>query len=790
MNVNNDQADSILKRYQRARDIEQSASVEGMVKNASIYPNWIDGCDQFWYLRRGTEGHQFRIVDAAEGTNTLAFDHAILAGALSEASGQTVDPKRLPINELIIKYEERGDKGTSKELEFVAFNEKWRVDKYHQCKQIFQAPAHWTVSPDGKKAIFLRDNNLWLHDISSGDEREITSDGAPSYAYGKLPERVNLVGSFANTFQQPEGLWSLDSNKFFSMQTDERLVESLTVTSYAPRGGDIRPKSIQTKYALPGDQNIASYRLVIIDVNAEKIQDVSHPPIMDAVLWAGPFSGNRAWWSQDGERTYFLDMSRGQQQIRAMVFNLQTDETNILFEEYSETYIDLSLSFESPAAMMPLPETDELLWFSERSGWGHLYLYDLKKGVLKSKVTQGEWLVREILSFDKERRQVYIQAGGRVADRDPYYCEVCRVDIDTGELTVLASDDCHFEAYRAGRPHGNVLTYREGATHYSQAVSPSCNYVVVTRARVDQAPVTELINRDGHRQLEVEVADISGLPDSWQWPEPVKLKSAVGDIDLYGLVFRPNDFDPNQSYPILDLAHTNPFYSVVPKGGLVGFARHAFYLASAFAELGFIVVIIDGRGTCNRSKAFHDHAYGRVHKGSDLEDHIAGIRQLAARYSYMDLDRVGITDSDGSNSPAYGLLAYPDFYKVGASSSIWDVRLLTQSETYQGFPNDSNYADSVLGELSGNLKGKLLMIQGIMDPYFPLCGVLQLTDALVRENKDFDLVILPNGGHGRFSDHYGLRRMWDYLVRHLLEIEPPKDFILKNGLEYALDNGS
>ena len=238
---------------------------------------------------------------------------------------------------------------------------------------------------------------------------------------------------------------------------------------------------------------------------------------------------------------------------------------------------------------------------------------------------------------------------------------------------------------------------------------------------------------------------------------------------------------------MLDLAHTNTFYNIVPKGGFVGFPRHLFYLASAFAELGFITVIIDGRGTCNRSKAFHDHAYGQVHKGSDLADHVAGIQQLAVRYPYMDLERVGITDSDGSNGPVYGLLAYPDFYKVGASSSVWDVRLLTQGETYQGLLPTANYMQSVLGTMAGNLKGKLLMVQGVLDPFFPLSGALQLVDAFVRENKDFDFVILPNGGHGRFSDQYGLRRMWDHLVLHLLGTQPPTGFKLLNGLEYAIE---
>lgn len=791
-------AQSMLDRYHRAEAFEHESLTESMVLNSQIFPHWIGNSHCFWYIRksRRCEGvsneirKEFRLVNADNCTNIEAFNHSQLSDALTVASGESTTPDNLPIKELKLDI-------LPLRVTFIAFEKHWIFDPFKKtCEEISVNPSGWLLSPDGRKAAFLRNHNLWVRDIEHGDEKALTKDGEQYYAYGALPERLNLIAGFSKTSLswvnsvKPEVLWSPDSKKLLVVQTDERQVLSLPTTEYVPITGGVRPRGIQTKYALPGDQHIAKYRLLSINIESGHICDAHYPRILDSVLFAGLFSGNRAWWSKDSDQAYFIDMARGQKQARVMSFNILSGETQLVFEETSNTYIDLGFEFESPAYLVPLPETRELIWFSERSGWAHLYLYDMEEGVLKNAITSGDWLVRDILHVDTQKRELLIQVAGRLEDCDPYYREICNVNIDTGAIVTIASGD-----------HDNIVTksktalvslgcFFNSAATGCGGVSTDGSYIVTTRSRPDQVPTTELIDREGKGLLTVEIADLSGLPDGWQWPEPVKLLAADGKTTIHGLVFKPQDFSPEKKYPVLDWAGTNCFYSRVPKGAFHCSVGGTFMSAQAYAELGFITVMIDGRGSCYRSKDFHDEAYGRVHSGSNLEDHIVGIRQLAERCSYMDLDRVGITDTWGSNAPVYGLLEYPDFYKVGAATSVWDVRLLTQGETYQGLVSEGCYDQSILGYKTSQLKGKLLLIQGMLDAYFHVSGAFQLVDALVKENKDFDLVLLPNGGHALESNQYGLRRSWDYLVEHLLDERPPVNFHLSNGFEFALEKKS
>lgn len=788
---------SMLSRYQRAEALEHEAQVESMVLNARIFPNWVNNGRCFWYIRKNRRSEisttkitkEYRLVDVQSGTNTPAFDHQLLAQKLSSSSGREVDPSDLPIFQLELEL-------TPMRAAFVAFNKHWHFDaEKKSCEEISVSPSNWLVSPNGKKAAFLREYNLWIRELDSGKEYALTEDGKHHYAYGTQPERVNLVAglggsSWLNT-AIPEALWSPDSTQLLTVQVDERQVLSLPVIEYVPSDGSVRPKTIHTKYALPGDDYIVSYRILAINVASKQVCSANYPPVLDAVLWASLFSGNRIWWSKDSGSAYFVDMARGQQHVKMVAFNTYTGNCRVLFQESSETHIDLNLHYEQPASLLPLLDTNELIWFSERSGWAHLYLYDLHNGQLKNVITSGDWLVREILYFDEQRREVTIQAAGCVAERNPYYRGIYRVNIDTGIMTSIVSSEHDYVVHKPTSISVVFGSFYGVATGSCSGVSPDGHYIVVTRTRADQIPVTELIDRDGNTILEVETADVAGLPKGWQWPEPVKLLAADGKTDIFGLVFRPSDFSADKHYPVLDWANTNSFYGFVPQGafGNDTMGGYAYMSAAAMAELGFITVLIDGRGTCYRSKAFHDEAYGKMHMGSNLEDHVVGIRQLAERYKYMDLGNIGITDFGGSNGPVYGLLAYPDFYKVGTVQSTWDIRLLTQSESYQGLLQSSrDYEQSVLGNMAGSLTGKLLLMHGALDPYFHISGVLQLVDALVRKNKDFDLVLLPNGGHDvSGTQQYGLRRMWDYLVVHLQGNKPPTNFRLSCGGEFALE---
>ena len=726
----------MLSRYQRAQAFEHEMRVPSMVLNAQIFPHWVGDSDCFWYIRMRRQGNgtaadivkEYRLVNADSGRNTEAFDHALLAETLSQASGRDVRSQDLPISQLKLSL-------SPCRVEFVAFNRHWAFDaSTASCQEI--AITQGRVSPDGKKTVFLRNYNVWLRDLASGEEQALTRDGELHYAYGVQPERVDLVADFGASLWAssglPEVLWSPDSKQLLTVQVDERRVLPIPVTQYVPTDGSVRPQFRQRQYALPGDQNIVEYRVLAINIDSGQICDADYPAIQDALVISSLFGGNRAWWSKDSSEAYFIDMARGQQQALVVAFNTRTGASRTVFKETSDTYIDLNFDFECPALLQALPASHELIWFSERSGWGHLYLYDLISGALKHPITEGDYLVREILFVDTEKRELLIQVAGRDKERDPYYREICRVNMDTGAMLTLASSDHDYLVCKPGHTRVASAVSRGLAAPACSGVSPSGRFIVVSRSRADLATSTELIDSEGRFVLNVETADVSGLPEGWQWPEPVKLLAADGKTDVYGLVLRPSDFSSDKQYPVLNYAHTNSFYAFVPKT----LDPFPYMSLQALAELGFITVVIDGRGSCYRSKAFHDEAYGSTHTGSNLEDHIAGICQLAERYPYMDLDRVGITDTSGSNAPLYGLLAYPDFYKVGAGYSMWDVRLLPQSETYQGLLPEADYEQSVLGNLAGNLKGKLLLMHGLMDPYFYSAAAFQLVEALVKENKD------------------------------------------------------
>ena len=773
----------ILSRYERARIFEQEALTKTMALNATIFPKWIDGYDCFIYARETKTGKEYRLVDADERTEIEAFDHMAFSRALSKASGKKVDVSFLSVNNLRLSFKKNL-------IKFEAYGMSWCFCLISQrCKKISKNPPHWLLSPDGKKAVYTRDYNLWLKDLDSGEEYALTKDGERHNAYASLPEKVDLVSEFSPPvayFQSPQMLWSPDSKQLFTMQTDERQVLSLPVTEYVTQGQDIRPRSWQPHYALPGDESIVGFRMIVIDVEAKLVVDTKYPMVLDTGVMPGLFMRKRSWWSKDCKTVYFVDMSRYEKEARIVACDAKTGDTKIIFKESSNTYIDLNLSNEEICTFLPLPDTSEILWFSERSSWAHIYLYDLVTGQLLRQVTQGEWLVREILGFDAIRRELYFQAAGRADSRDPYYREICRVNVDSGVICSVASSD-----------HDYIVHKLDSSTLYFcgsygrdvvgvSGLAPSCNYFVTTRSRIDENSISELRDRDGNIVMELTISDTTNLPSGWQWPEPVKLLAADGETHVYGAIFRPTDFNPDKLYPVIDYTIGLPFVSFVPKNAFfTSVINAAAYLsAAAWAELGFIVVIIDGRGTTFRDKKFHDSSYGQVHTASNLEDHVCGIKQLAARYSYMDINRVGISGPGGCISPVYGLAAFPEFYKVGVACSIYDIRLAAGFESYCG-PQMVGHQKQVLPEhLAHNLQGHLLLIHGALDNFFQLAGMFGLVESLIQANKCFDMLVLPRGGH-MLCDGYSLCRAWDYMVEHLQGNQPPVGFRLKTASQYA-----
>lgn len=775
-------SEEMLSRYESAKYLMQfKFRGSKTIPNALLFPIWIDETDCFWYERQLKNGKEFRLVNARTANNIPAFNHESLASALAEAVSQPVDAYDLPINNLngqvTITIEMKLDPLV---LRFTAFDKRWEfIDESTSLKEVEQTPVNWLVSPDGRQLVFTRDYNLWLLDVNTNEERALTFDGEAFYQYA-IPGSVFGNDAFISLLG-PQAQWSPDSKRLFTVQLNQRQVKTIGAVDHVPRDGSLRPQTTQRKLAFPGDPHVECYRLLSIDIETGAIQDASYGRVPTTYGGSGGFFENSlGWWSTDSKQAYFVDVDRYYKYVRVVVFDTDTGATKILFEETSTTRIDLTMGAFDQAHFIPLAQSNEILWYSDRSGWAHYYLYDLTTGQLKNTVTSGEWLVRDIIHFDAKRRELFVTTSGREKttdtdqQRDPYYRDLIRVNIDTGEITTLVSSDHEYITLSSK----DVMQMLNGYAGISSGVSPSGEYAVVTRSRVDEIPQSYLLDRDGKNIMDIELADVSALPKNWQWPEPVKMRAADGKTDIYGVIYKPSYFSPSESYPVIDQSFIAYPYPIAAKGSFAAsFALGAMYFeAAALAELGFIVVQIDGRGSRYRGKKFREESYGWVHSASDIDDHVAGIKQLAERFPYIDLERVGISGlSMGGNGVLEGLLKHPDFYKVGTAGQLYDTRIMGANQGDFDEGAKPNVNEKYPEELVDNLKGKMLLMVGLQD-YVPPAVTFRIVEALQRANKDFDLIVEPNWGYT--SSVYQTRRAWDHLVQYLQGEQPPKEFDL------------
>jgi len=768
--------------YQRAARFRQATSdINNVARNTTLLPHWIGDTQTFWYRRYTSAGVEFRLVNSETRSNELAFDHSALAEALTAVAGQKCSADNLPIFQVEIVP-------SPHKIYFNAFNQHYCFDAgTNQC-QVIAPPLDVhsrdrLLSPDGKKVAFARNYNLWVQDVESGRETALTEDGEQYYAYAASPI---LWGFPLNNDLQAR--WSPDSLTLFTVQTDNRKVIRTPVIDYVPKGGSVRPTVAEYPCGYPGDEHVEEQRILAINVETGRQQNAHYRPIPANRSAYGLFTDNLGWWSTNNQFAYFVDMERGDQLAHVVEFDTYTGATRILFDETSKTYLNLSPSEITTATALPLPNSHELIWFSERDDWAHLYLYDLTTGNLKNQITSGNWMVRELLHFDAKRRELFIQTGGRVVGRDPYLLDICRVNIDTGEITPLTSSDHEYTVIGSLGMRNTISLFSEYSTpdRFSSVsgVAPDSSCIVVTRSRADQAPISQLLDRDGAVIMVLDEAELVGLPDNWQWPEPIKLLAADGETDIYGVIFRPSNFAPDKQYPVIDCSSCDAELAAVPKGSFTNATMGGlWYLdAAAMAELGFIVVAIDGRGTGQRNRSFVDTSYGWVPSANDAQDRIAGINQMAERYPYIDTDRVGIVGFNGNVSAVYSLLQHPEFYKVGVSHALQDTRLMTTAwgEMYEGTEQSKRhpYAE----DLVANLKGKLLLMHGLLDRMDHPSATFRLVDALQNANKDFDMLILPNEGvNTHIGSDYAFRRTWDFFVKHLQQVEPPKEFKIGEG---------
>ena len=635
---------------------------------------------------------------------------------------------------------------------------------YPTSKSINKKPNEY-VSPDGNLAAYIDNYNLWVRNLYSNKKTQLTFDGYEDYGYS-----TNNAGWIKN--DGPVLKWSPNSDKIATFRQDARKVGEMYLTTTNVG----HPNLQKWKYALPGDENIFEIERLIVDLKSKKIIPLKIKNDYQRSTTTDHIAGRNGvlldtQWKDDGSELAFISSTRDHKEAHLQIANSKTGFVKSIHRETTETYYESGVRGENWRVLF---DSNEFIWYSEKDNWGHLYLYDLKSGELKNQITQGKWLVRTVLHIDENERKIFFTAGGK-EEGNPYHVYLYVVNFDGTELECLTP---------------------EKGTH-NVTPSEDWSYFTTTFSTTNNPPKTLLKNRSGDVLKELASADISQLlKNNWQKPIEFSVKARDNETDIYGLLYLPSFYNENHKYPVLNYIYPGP------QSGSIG--NYSFSVArrdfQALAELGFVVLGVDAMGTPGRSKSFHDAYYGNM-GDNGLPDNIKAIKDLSKEYKGMDIDRVGIWGhSGGGFASTRAILQYPDFYDVAVSSSgNHDNRNYEAdwAEKWQGLlkyiDDDSsdgeknydfrktNYDNQANQLLAKNLKGKLLLAHGNLDDNVPPYSTLLVVDALIKENKDFDLIIFPNKRHG-YGDmnNYFTRRKWDYFVKNLKGLEPPKNFKLGN----------
>ena len=705
-------------------------NLTGLVVGDPANVNWLpDG--RFWYVRTTLNGNENIVIDPVQKTREVVSTPPEGGRPSADAGGRGG------------RGGGRGGRGDGRAA--VALSRNCGPNATGMT-----GPPPPSMSPDGKRAIFICDWNLWVKDIATGHERQLTTDGVKDFGYA-------TSNAGWTTSAAPALSWSPDSRKIATQQQDERKVGDMYLVETPVNGG--HPVLRAWKYPLPGDPDVAMINRVVIDVDTGKIKRLLMKPDFHRAMSEDNIDMSEYLWSPDGSQLAFVSTDRFHKNSTSKVADTATGEIRTLYTETENTHVQTRVQWQI------LWDTKEVVWYSQRDGTANMYLYDLDTGKLKNQITTGTGPVTRVNRIDHDTRTMWYEADGREKDQDPYFTHLYRVGLDGRNDISLTPDN---------------------GTHSVQ-ISPDAKYLVDTFSQPDVAPETVL--RDGKTGaliMPLEKADISKLlATGWKPPMQIKMKAANGKDDIYGMLFRPTNFDPTKKYPIINNAYPGP------QSGSVG--SRAFTAArgdkQALAELGFVVVSIDGTGTPNRSKAFTDAYYGAMGRHNTIPDQIAGMKELAQKYPWIDIDKAAMWGhSGGGFITADALLRAPynEFFKVGiAESGNHDQRQYEDDwgERYQGplvkNPDGTdNYAIEATQTQAAGLKGHLLLIHGTMDNNVPPYNTLLVADALIKANKEFDMLLIPNSGHGYTPANYVMRRRWDYFVKYLLDADPPRDYVI------------
>ena len=732
------QVQDVRADYERAASLRER--VTGQALDVIANQAWIEGTSKLWYRKSVVGGSAFVLVDAAAGTRGPAFDHERLATALSTATGNTYTAVTLPFTALSFTDNQQT-------LEFTLSGgaaTRWRCTlSAYTCTRVTGAAAaegggrgggqgrgggtggpatvpQVLQAPDESAEVIIRNYNVWVRTVPDGDFRPLSTDGSEGNAY---------------TFNSLR--WSPDSKKIAVFKRRPGYNRQVHYIETSP-SDQVQPKHSSISYRKPGDE--VDFDLPVVFNLESQVRHVG-----DQSLFVNPYANSRLAWREDSRAVTFEYNQRGHQVYRVLEIDAVSGQTRTVIEETSRTFVEYS----GKRTREDIADGREIIWASERDGWNHLYLYDGVTRQVKHQITRGAWVVRGVDRVDADARQIWFRASGMNPAQDPYFVHVYRINFDGSGLTALTeADGTHAVTWSSDR-----------------------QFYVDTWSRVDLAPVAQLRRAsDLSVVMDLERGDMAPLlTTGWRAPEVFVSKARDGQSDIWGIIIRPTNFDPTKRYPVIENIYAGPQGSFVPKTFSTQFGMQAQ------AELGFIVVQIDGMGTSNRSKAFHDVAWKNL-GDAGFPDRILWHRAVAAKYSWYDTSRVGIYGTSAGGQNATGaLLFHPEFYHAAVSSvGCHDNRMdkIWWNEQWMGWPIGPEYAASSNVDHAKNLRGRMLLVVGEMDTNVDPASTMQVVDALIRADKDFDLLVIPGAGHGS-GGAYGERKRFDFFVKHLRGIDPP-----------------
>jgi dipeptidyl aminopeptidase/acylaminoacyl peptidase len=776
--------------YAQAEALDRP-SANKLVKNILVIPHWIGTTDEFWYRKETQSGATFVIVNAATAQARPAFDHAAIAAAIGAKTGTTPSPDRLPFTEIAIT-----DDRSAIEVVVETHRLRCRIGPPATCEPATVPPSMdgGAVSPDRRWAVFTKAGNLWLRDLGSGADRALTDDGTENYGYGIYSG--GWKAAFVPRERQIEAghppppmetSWSPDSRWILVPRVDQRHVVPYPLLETVPHDGSFRPKVHPVVVPLVGEKP-PTLEWFVIDRESGARRRLDFPYAKLLVMQQDMLAIRQTWWGPDNRHLFAVAFGDNMESAFFFDADVTTGVVRTVVEERLLPRTDLNSTSYNPPNVRVTADGADVIWFSQRDGWGHLYRYDGKTGALANQITRGSWLVRDIIAVDEPKRRIYFTAGGKEPG-NPYYRYLYRVGFDGTGLTLLSPEPAD---HMLTSPWNDVLAI-DGASGY-EVLSPSGKYVIYNYSTPSRPTETAIRDTETGRLVGVfEQADASALLRAgFQPPEEIRLAAADGSTDLWCVIYRPLHFEPTKRYPVLDVEYASPLTAVVPRNFLMAITGPSSPSApSSYAALGLAVVIVDGRGTTFRSREFAHSIFGHLNVNG-LDDHVAAIRQLGVKYRWLDLDQVGVIGrSYGGWSAFRAMLEFPDFYRVGVAGAPpgsqhnmyldYHATAMHGRPIYQDgselrtnpteVPRNWNVLDG--RQQADRLKGKLLVVMGELDENVLIGSTMQLLAAFQRADKDFDLIYLPDQNHYFTGNPYVTRRVWDYLVRNLVGATPP-----------------